>query len=401
MLQLITTKIVNVSKCACNADLCNTNATWNPQSKSEQPHFNDSSSSSSSLDGIVAAGLIMVLIGLCIAANKVISYKETKNPYASLPEPPCTCLTGIPSEMDIADIELLQVVNKGNFATVWQGKYRGAQVAVKVFPDACKQKFTAEKKIFELPLMEHASIVHFLGSASSGSEWLIGLEFAQYGSLHSFLHTHTSSWEPSLTLCQSLSQGLSYLHSDLHRHDVHKPPVAHRDLSSANVLVKADGTCALSDFGCSTILRSCSGHHRQSFNPRKREVATLRYMSPEILEGSVNLNSDWCLQGDVYALGLVMWEIWMRCSDLFGGEMVPQHLLPYEQELGPRVTVESLVQYVFYMDKRPAIPKLWGVQPQAPALQELLTSCWDGDADARLSSQCVVERLASFQRHLG
>lgn len=41
--------------------------------------------------------------------------------------------------------------------------------------------------------------------------------------------------------------------------DVHKPAVAHRDLSSFNVLVRADGSCALCDFGCSTILRSCSG----------------------------------------------------------------------------------------------------------------------------------------------
>lgn len=47
--------------------------------------------------------------------------------------------------------------------------------------------------------------------------------------------------------------------------DVHKPYVAHRDLSGSNVLVKADGTCALCDFGCSTILRSSSGHcYRQN-----------------------------------------------------------------------------------------------------------------------------------------
>lgn len=41
--------------------------------------------------------------------------------------------------------------------------------------------------------------------------------------------------------------------------DVHKPSVAHRDLSSSNVLVRAGGTCVLCDFGCATILRSCLG----------------------------------------------------------------------------------------------------------------------------------------------
>lgn len=49
------------------------------------------------------------------------------------------------------------------------------------------------------------------------------------------------------------------------------------------------------------------------------QEGTLRYMSPEVLEGSVNLQSGWCLQGDVYALGLLLWEIWMRCSDLREG----------------------------------------------------------------------------------
>lgn len=51
------------------------------------------------------------------------------------------------------------------------------------------------------------------------------------------------------------------------------------------------------------------------------QFGTLRYMSPEILEGSVNLKNTWCLmQGDIYALALLLWEIWMRCTDLFEGK---------------------------------------------------------------------------------
>jgi len=44
-------------------------------------------------------------------------------------------------------------------------------------------------------------------------------------------------------------------------------------------------------------------------------------MAPEVLEGSVNLYD--CLmaltQVDVYALGLVFWEIGTRCHDLYQG----------------------------------------------------------------------------------
>lgn len=36
--------------------------------------------------------------------------------------------------------------------------------------------------------------------------------------------------------------------------DLYKPAVSHRDLNSRNVLVKADGTCAIIDFGLSMKL---------------------------------------------------------------------------------------------------------------------------------------------------
>ena len=47
-------------------------------------------------------------------------------------------------------------------------------------------------------------------------------------------------------------------------------------------------------------------------------------MAPEVLEGAVNLRD--CeaslKQIDVYALGLVLWEIASRCSDLYQGRVL-------------------------------------------------------------------------------
>lgn len=51
------------------------------------------------------------------------------------------------------------------------------------------------------------------------------------------------------------------------------------------------------------------------------QVGTLRYMAPELLDGAVNLRD--CeaslKQIDVYAMGLVLWEIASRCVDLYQG----------------------------------------------------------------------------------
>ena len=52
------------------------------------------------------------------------------------------------------------------------------------------------------------------------------------------------------------------------------------------------------------------------------QVGTLRYMAPEVLDGALNLRE--CEASlkeiDVYAMSLVIWEITMRCSDIYGSK---------------------------------------------------------------------------------
>lgn len=54
------------------------------------------------------------------------------------------------------------------------------------------------------------------------------------------------------------------------------------------------------------------------------QVGTIRYMAPEVLDGAVNLRE--CeaslKQIDIYAMGLVFWEIAMRCTDLYQGKVI-------------------------------------------------------------------------------
>ncbi|XP_057702517.1 anti-Muellerian hormone type-2 receptor-like isoform X3 [Corythoichthys intestinalis] len=300
-------------------------------------------------------------------------------------------------QLDVTDVQLQEMVAQGSFATVWRGTYQGSTVAVKVIPATSKQAFATEKDVYELPLMRHAAIIHFLGAGrrSCDGSWLLVLQMAEYGSLHSFLNANASSWQLSLKLCLSLSQGLSYLHLDLHTQDGHKPSVAHGDLSSFNVLVRGDCTCALCDFGSATILCSRQRQAEEAKSPALT-ARTPCYMSPEILEGFVDLSGSWCLHGDVYALGLLLWEICMRCSDLFEDGMVPQHFLPYDRELEGHLTWENLIVHVSHMKKRPSIPVPWHLLRQGPALEDLLRECWDMDPDARLTAQCVVDRLVAL-----
>ena len=46
-------------------------------------------------------------------------------------------------------------------------------------------------------------------------------------------------------------------------------------------------------------------------------------MAPGVLEGAVNLRDceSALKQVDMYAIGLIYWETFMRCTDLFPGEI--------------------------------------------------------------------------------
>lgn len=81
-----------------------------------------------------------------------------------------------------AVIFTFQVVSQGHFATVWRGNYQGSKVAVKVFPPCCDDKWTAEREVYELPLMKHAGIVPFLGCGKKpeGGSLLMVLQFAEH-----------------------------------------------------------------------------------------------------------------------------------------------------------------------------------------------------------------------------
>ncbi|XP_023311750.1 bone morphogenetic protein receptor type-2 [Anoplophora glabripennis] len=97
-----------------------------------------------------------------------------------------------------------------------------------------------------------------------------------------------------------------------------KPAIAHRDLKSKNILVKSNGTCAIGDLGLAVRHDIITDTVDIPLNNR---VGTKRYMAPEVLEETMNIDQfDSFKRADVYALGLIFWEISRRCNDRKGGK---------------------------------------------------------------------------------
>ncbi|MEQ2160711.1 hypothetical protein GOODEAATRI_002200, partial [Goodea atripinnis] len=258
------------------------------------------------------------------------------------------------------------LIGRGRYGTVFCGSLDERPVAVKVFTAANRQNFINECSIYRLPLMEHDNIARFIAAdertgPEGRTEYLLVMDY----------YPHVSTGDREV-----------------------------EDLNSRNVIVKADGTCVIIDFGLSIRLTgNRPPRHGEEENAAISEVGTIRYMAPEVLEGAVNLRDceSALKQVDMYALGLVYWEIFMRCTDLFPGESVPEYQMAFQAEAGNHPTFEDMQVLVSREKQRPKFPEAWKENSLAVrSLKETMEDCWDQDAEARLTAQCAEERLAEL-----
>ena len=125
-------------------------------------------------------------------------------------------------------------------------------------------------------------------------------------------------------MCLHIVTGLAHLHLEI-QGTQGKPAIAHRDLKSKNILVGGDGVCAIGDLGLAVRHNSRSNSLDL---PLSCKVGTKRYLAPEVLDGTINdADFESFKQGDIYALGLVFWEVAYRIRNT--SHTPPQYQPPY------------------------------------------------------------------------
>ncbi|KAG2140922.1 kinase-like domain-containing protein [Suillus bovinus] len=149
--------------------------------------------------------------------------------------------------------------------------------------------WAAMKHQYVLPL--HGTVVEEFGPFRAlVSPWMPN------GTLNSYLdRAHkTLSMTDRLQLLKQITEGLKYLHD----HDV-----IHGDLTDGNVLVAADGSPRLADFGISNIMvRS---------NPAfSYHTGSVRWVAPELLDPPEDQPIQCATKSsDIYALGSIMLQV--------------------------------------------------------------------------------------------
>jgi len=238
---------------------------------------------------------------------------------------------------------------------------------VKILPIQEKQSWLVEQEIFCLPQMKHDNLLAFIGAERRGDNlqaeyWLI-TSFHEKGSLCDYLKANLVTWAELCHIAESITKGLTHLHEEMPpvKGEEAKPAVAHRDFKSKNVLLKNDLTACIADFGLALIF--LPGH---SPGDTHGQVGTRRYMAPEVLEGAINFQRDAFLRIDMYACGLVLWELMARCSAQEGP--VEEYMLPFEEEVGQHPTLEDMQDCVVHKKIRPAFKDLWRKNPNLSTL---------------------------------
>ncbi|KAK8568515.1 hypothetical protein V6N12_007064 [Hibiscus sabdariffa] len=267
--------------------------------------------------------------------------------------------------IDLRNLNMGSAFAQGAFGKLYRGTYNGNNVAIKILerPESSPEKAQVMEQQFQQELMmlgtlKHPNIVRFIGACRKPMVWCIVTEYAKGGSVRQFLTRRQNRAVPlKLAVKQALdvARGMAY---------VHGLGFIHRDLKSDNLLIAADKSIKIADFGVARIEVQTEG-----MTP---ETGTYRWMAPEMIQ-----HRSYTQKVDVYSFGIVLWE-------LITG------LLPFQN-----MTAVQAAFAVVNKGVRPVIPN-----DCLPVLSEIMTRCWDSNPQVRPPFTEIVKMLENAETEI-
>ncbi|KAF9970700.1 hypothetical protein BGZ73_006554 [Actinomortierella ambigua] len=255
-----------------------------------------------------------------------------------------------------SSLKLGSEVGSGSYGTVYRGRFDARKAAFKKFRISQNEgehgAIQQEVKLLEGLKCRH--IIQFFGTTYHNGAFVLVTDFAEGGNLKRAIEKFTlSDWTAKERISQEIASGLAYLHHN---------KIIHRDLKSANVLLTRHLEVRLCDFGLAVVKTTSASHSTDTVR------GTIRWMAPE-LHG---FRPKYSTKSDVYALGMVMWEMAANCTT------------PYRDQ-----PLEHMVVAFIKRGGREQIP------PNTPPhYRHWLERCWAQDPQARPEAgEMVIEDI--------
>ena len=192
------------------------------------------------------------------------------------------------------NFHLLGQIGEGAFGRVYKArrKFSGCMVAIKMISKLHQAEddlisFRREMQILEK--MDHPNIMRLLQIIETDTDFCVVSELA-HGDLFQIIQDGQTLPEEVLRdVAVQILSALSHLHSNR---------IIHRDIKPQNVLIGADGTLKLCDFGFARAL-SCTTLVLTSIK------GTPLYMAPELMQ-----EQPYTEKIDIWALGVILYELY-------------------------------------------------------------------------------------------
>ncbi|KAH9104788.1 hypothetical protein AeMF1_019264 [Aphanomyces euteiches] len=282
--------------------------------------------------------------------------KETKtlnSDYGNMLEPWMLSMDDV--QFDPSNLN--SIIGQDTVGTVFKGSYHGEAVAVKQFHsinqvDSVELEELIANEIKVWAKISHEPYILTLIGLCKVPRPILVTELCQTN-----IRRYVRDWsETLLPMVYQFAKGLA---------TIHNANVIHRDLKGDNVLVTAQKTVAIADFGLSR-----DGNATMMDDDQVR--GTLNWMSPEQYFKPQSVTT----KSDISSFGMTLWEI-------------------LNNETPYRECSEYEFKDIFQSDDdRPEKPQ--EVAPMLEPLWSLITKCWQLDPHARPSA---VEIVAFFEDH--
>jgi eukaryotic-like serine/threonine-protein kinase len=203
----------------------------------------------------------------------------------------------------IGPYRVLRRIGQGGMGAVYLAERDGAefkqQVAIKLVKrgmdtEFVLRRFRNERQI--LAALNHPNIARLLdgGTTADGRPYFV-MEYIAGKPITEYADEHRLSTVERLRLFQEVCAAIHYAHQNL---------VIHRDIKPSNILVTADGTPKLLDFGIAKLLNPELAAQTIEATAVAIRLMTPEYASPEQVKGEAITTAS-----DIYSLGVLLYEL--------------------------------------------------------------------------------------------